>query len=166
MCDNYDNLNCNPVYAKYTFCYDFNSEETVINSFDGAEENNSFSTSLRNYTDCKGNVAGDISFQTARITNANGSFLNEVVNFIDEHGCILIARSFYRDSGSGGESGAGSAWYKVMDASGEFAGIKMVRIVFNDDGTRDVSMFTGTCGKVGGTSKPLNTCNSLGFLTR
>lgn len=164
MCDAFKSITCNPIRANFTFCYDFNSSETVTNTFDGAETDNSFVTSVRNYTDCKNNVVGSISFQTARVTNTSGSFLNEVVNFISGES-VLIARSFYADSGTGGESGADFAWYKVLDATGAYSGIKMVYIQFNADGTRVVAFYKNVCGKFGGEAcTQLNSCNQLGFI--
>jgi len=167
MCDGFKTITCNPIRADFTFCYDFNSPETVTNELqeiDGGSPENTFITSIRNYTDCKDNVVGSISFQTARVTNSSGSFLNEVVNFISGES-VVIGRSFYADSGLGGESGAGSAWYKVMHATGEYSGIKMVYIQFSDDGTRLVGFYKSVCGKLGGEAcTQLNSCNQLGFI--
>ena len=71
---------------------------------------------------------------------------------------------YYEDSGSDGESGAGEAWYKIMDKSGNFSSGKMVRIIFNDDGTRDVEVYSNTCGVVDGKVTQLKPCQSLGFI--
>lgn len=89
---------------------------------------------------------GFISFTSDRIAISGSEYLKETVVFTNGTNSFIKASAFYEDAGTGPVSAAGSAVYYVDSTCSCFAPIKRIKIIFNQNGTRDVRFYTNLKG--------------------
>ena len=129
----------------FEFKYDLHDETTTL-AYPYSSSGNAgvvFTTALKNTDDSN---YGFVSFDANIIKVGEDSFMKETIVFTNGSSSFLKASGFYQDAGTHGFSAPGSAVFYVESTCSCFATIKRVKVVFNEDRTRNVYFYSNIKG--------------------
>lgn len=128
---------CETNTVKYEYTYSVDGAPVYTINDDGTNSMTEMSIDI--YQD--GAKVGIGKFTGIRTEVDSTSYLNETLIILLDTGDMISISSLYADGGSGGVSGAGDADYIINSANGIFCNITGVNIVFNEDDSRNVTMY-------------------------